>query len=96
MGKLDWATWLYGLVSGFIGGGAGAIGTGFGEMVLDSKHVAAEGMHHVFALMGISFLFSGVITASAYLKQSPLPKQKEIWTEEQRAAYRESLAKKGN
>lgn len=88
MRGLDWATWLYGLVSGFIGGGAGAIGTGFGEVVLDPAHVAAQGTHHLFALMGISFLFTGILTAAAYLKQSPLPKQKEIWTEEQRAAYR--------
>lgn len=72
--KLNWELWLYGLVSGFIGGGAGAMGTGFGEMVLDPKHVAeAGGMHHVFALMGVSFLFSGAMTAFAYLKQSPLP-----------------------
>jgi hypothetical protein len=72
--KLDWAHWLYGLGSGFIGGGAGAMGTGFGEMVLDPQHVAqAGGVRHVFALMGISFLFSGAMTAFAYLKQSPLP-----------------------
>jgi hypothetical protein len=85
--RVDWGHWLYGLVSGFIGGGAGAIGTGFGEIVLDPQHVAgAGGLHHVFALMGISFLFTGIITSAAYLKQSPLPQMREIWTDEQRAA----------
>lgn len=87
--QLDWGHWLYGLVSGFIGGGAGAVGTAFGEVVLDPQHVAqAGGVHHVFALMGVSFLFTGVLTALAYLKQSPLPQPRQAWTDEQRAAFK--------
>lgn len=88
--KLNWAAWFYGLVSGFIGGGAGAIGSGFGEMVLNPKHVGeAGGVHHLFALMGVSFLFTGAITAAAYLSKSPLPQPeapREVWTDAQRAA----------
>lgn len=91
--KLNWGAWLYGLVSGFIGGGAGAIGAGFGGIITDPDHFnPAHGFHHLFVLMGATFLFSGVITASAYLAKSPLPQPeapREVWTDEQRAAAKE-------
>ena len=32
--NLDWSRWLYGLLSGFIGGGAGAVTAGLGAMGL--------------------------------------------------------------
>lgn len=84
--RLNWGQWLYGLVSGFIGGGAGSLGAGFGGMYTDPDHFnPAKGFRHLFVLMGVTFLFSGVITAAAYLKQSPLPAAREIWTDEQRA-----------
>jgi hypothetical protein len=85
--KLDWGGWLYGLVGGFIGGGAGSIGAGFGGMLTDPEHFnLSGGMHHLFVLMGVSFLFSGITTAAAYLAKSPLPQSREVWTDEQRAA----------
>lgn len=72
--KLNWAGWLYGLVSGFIGGGAGALGAGFAGVYTDPEHFSpAGGVHHLLTLMGVTFLISGIITAAAYLKQSPLP-----------------------
>jgi hypothetical protein len=72
--KLDWSHWLYGLIAGFIGGGAGAFGAGFGGIITDPEHFnAAGGAHHLLVLMGWTFLFSGIITVLAYLKQSPLP-----------------------
>jgi hypothetical protein len=72
--KLNWAAWLYGLGSGFIGGGAGAFGAGFGGLMTDPEHFnPANGPRHILVLMGYTFLFSGLITAFAYLKQSPLP-----------------------
>jgi hypothetical protein len=88
--KLNWQAWLYGLVSGFIGGGAGSIGAAFGGMVTDFDHFnPGTGLHHLLALMGTTFLFSGIITAAAYLSKSPLPQPippREVWTPEQRAA----------
>jgi hypothetical protein len=96
VGRLDWGPWLYSLVSGFVGGGAGSIGAGFGGMITDSDHFNVSSPHHLLVLMGYSFLFSGIITVAAYLKQSPLPKAREQWTEEQRQAHRESVAVKGN
>jgi uncharacterized membrane protein HdeD (DUF308 family) len=72
--KLNWGQWLYGLISGFIGGGAGAVSAGFAGILTDPEHFnPANGLRHLFHLMGITFLVSGTITAIAYLKQSPLP-----------------------
>ena len=76
--NLDWSTWLYGLLSGFIGGGAGAIGSAFGGIMTDPDHFnPSHGVHHLLVLMGWTFVFSGVITAAAYLKQSPLPPEEK-------------------
>lgn len=72
--KLNWGAWLYGLVSGFIGGGAGAIGAGFGGIITDPEHFnPVNGVRHLFTLMGISFLVNGVMVTAAYLTKSPLP-----------------------
>lgn len=72
--KLDWGSWLYGLMSGFIGGGAGAIGAGFAGIYTDPEHFnPANGLRHLLMLMGVTFVVGGVVTAVAYLKQSPLP-----------------------
>ena len=72
--KLNWGVWLYGIVGGFIGGGAGAIGSAFGGIVTDPDHFnPAHGVRHLFILMGWTFVFSGAITAAAYLTKSPLP-----------------------
>jgi hypothetical protein len=72
--KLNWSAWLYGLVSGFVGGGAGSIGAAFGGLMTDPEHFSpANGMHHLLVLMGWTFLVSGIVTAAAYLAKSPLP-----------------------
>lgn len=75
--KLDWAHWLYGLVSGFIGGGASAVTSGLTAIGIDPEHFnlgsSPHGLRHVGALIGATFLVSGGISAFAYLKQSPLP-----------------------
>lgn len=72
--KMNWAAWLYGLVSGFVGGGAASVGSGFAGIMTDPEHFSpANGLHHLFVLMGTTFLISGVLTAIAYLSKSPLP-----------------------
>lgn len=68
--KLDFAGWLYGLGSGFIGGGAGAIGVGVAQGLTDPGHTD---LRHMFALMGTTFIVSGTLFAFAYLAKSPLP-----------------------
>lgn len=70
MMKLNWDGWLYGLGAGFIGGGASAIGSGFAQAITDPEHA---GVHHLFVLMGVTFLIAGAISSAAYLSKSPLP-----------------------
>jgi len=60
--------WLYGLASGFIGGGASAVGV----MYLDNEHfnlANIDGVRKVFEVM----LVSGTVSAIGFLRQSPLP-----------------------
>src|SRR6266849_2792224 len=94
--KLNWGLWLYGLVSGFIGGGAGAISAGFAGIYTDPDHFnPAHGFKHLFTLMGITFVFSGAMTTAAYLAKSPLPAPtREIWTDEERATAKTNGASK--
>ena len=72
MGKFK--IWVHGLVAAFIGGAASAIGSGFASMVSDPAHFnLGAGLGPTFRLMGSAALISGMITAAAYLKQSPVP-----------------------
>ncbi len=76
--KLNWSGWAYGLVSGFIGGGTSSIGAAFGVMTTDFDHFnPGSGLRHLLWAMGSTFIFSGIITAAAYLSKSPLPAQQE-------------------
>jgi hypothetical protein len=88
--KLNWNGWLYGLGSGFIGGGSSAISSFFANNLTDPKDFnIGSGLHHTLANAGITFVIAGGITAFAFLKQSPLPKEREVWTDEQRAAVKQ-------
>ena len=75
--KLDWIGWAKGLVAAFIGGGASSVSAGFGSMFTDPEHfnlgTSPHGLRHLFTVMGITFLISGVVSLAAYLKQSPVP-----------------------
>jgi hypothetical protein len=66
---------LYGLVGGFIGGGASAGATGISQVVIDPMHSDAL---HLFKLMFVSFLVGGAIATFAFLKQSPLPPEVQV------------------
>jgi hypothetical protein len=66
--------WLHGLVGAFIGGAAGAVSSGFGSMIVDPEHFnLSAGLGHTMELMGTVAFINGIITAAAYLKQSPVP-----------------------
>lgn len=67
---LQWETWVYGLVAALIGGGSGAIATGFAQVIVDPQHAD---LRHMLALMGTSFVVAGILSAAAYLAKSPLP-----------------------
>jgi hypothetical protein len=65
--------WFHGLVAAFIGGGASVISSGFALMIMkpDTFNLGPQLLITVktVAVLG---LFSGIQTAAAYLKQSPL------------------------
>lgn len=75
--KLDWSHWIYGLISGFIGGGASAVTAGLTVSIqVPEKYnfgTSPKGLEHLLFLMLIVFVANGLLTAFAYLKQSPLP-----------------------
>ncbi len=71
LGRLDWGPWLYGLIGGFIGSGAGAIGAAVGLVMNDKTYL--EYPWDMVKIMAWACIFPGVIAAAAYLKQSPLP-----------------------
>ena len=71
-GRFDWGNWLYGLFSGFIGGGAGAVVSGVTVSMFDKDNFYI-GSSKFFLLVGAVFLTNGTLTALAFLKQQPLP-----------------------
>lgn len=72
--KLRWDLWLYGLVSAFIGGGAGAFASGQAVTLVDPDHFNIHGgLHALLAVMGITFIGAAIPAGMAYLKAHPLP-----------------------
>jgi hypothetical protein len=68
--------WLYGLGSATIGGGSAAIVSGVTSMGFDPAKfnlTNMSGVLHLLGLMAVNFIFSGILSAFFYLKQSPLP-----------------------
>jgi hypothetical protein len=72
--KLDWNGWIRGLFGALISGGAGAVGAGFGASILDPGHDLVGG--RLLALIGSSFLFSGIVSLAKYLQMHPVPEEK--------------------
>lgn len=64
--RLDWQTWLYGLVAGAIGGGATAVSA----IPAGQLFGAAE---FTLRQLGAVFLGASVVSVALYLKQRPLP-----------------------
>ena len=63
--------WLYGLVSGFIGGGATAAVSAGSIGIAHASGVDVPNLN--FKAVGIIFLSAGVSNALMYLSKSPLP-----------------------
>ena len=73
--------WLYGLASATIGGGSAAIVSGVTSMWFDPDKfnlTNMSGVLHLLGLMAVNFLFSGLLSAFFYLKQSPLPPESVV------------------
>lgn len=72
----NWEIWLRGALAAAIAGGANGVITGFAAVGIDPSHFNLQaGLHSTLAIAGASALMSGIIGVSAYLKQSPLPKE---------------------
>lgn len=74
--KLDWEKWLYGLGTGIIGGGAGAVVAGLSSMLLapQSFNITSwAGAVRALSMMAVCFVVNSLISMFFYLKQSPLP-----------------------
>lgn len=72
--RSSWEAWLFGLTAAFIGGGAGSVTSGIASMGIDPQHFnLRSGLYDTVALMGAAFLVNGLLSACLYLRQSPLP-----------------------
>lgn len=74
-GRLDWDGWLLGIWGAVISGGAGAVASGFGTMIIDPDHfnVFQGGFKHMLSVMGVVFAFSAIISLAKYLQTKPVP-----------------------
>ena len=72
--RLNWGAWLYGLVAGLIGGGAGGVVTAIsGAVALPQQVNLQAGFHSFLILFYISFAMHGLVSVAFYLQKSPLP-----------------------
>ncbi len=77
--NLDWDNWVYGLVAGFLGGGAGAVVSGVVVSVRDPEHYNFASADF-YILVFFIFVANGLLNFFAYLHQNPLPKAKVVTT----------------
>lgn len=75
-GDLDFADWFKGLISAFVSGGAGAVGTAIVAPALTPT--LAVGTGKFFVLVGSVFLMSGVIGMANFLRTKPIPDMKTV------------------
>src|SRR6185437_15035580 len=80
--KLDVRGWILGGIGALISGGAGAIGVGFGTVVVDPEHFNLNtGLIHLMEVMGVTFLISGIVSMAKYLQIHPVPQPININTQ---------------
>lgn len=77
IGHLDFGDWAYGLVSGFISGGASAVVAGVVVSIKDPNHYAL-GTWNFFEIVLSVFVMSGTMSAMAFLRTKPLPSLKTV------------------
>lgn len=70
---MNWKTWFKGLVSAAIGGASTAVST---AIVAPESFNLNEGLDR----LGMVSAVSAIVSAAAYLKQSPLPKDENANT----------------
>ena len=78
-GNLDFDTWIRGLLSAGISGGASAVSSGFGSVVLDPKDFNPQ-TGKLYELMVVTFAFSAFISIAKFLQMNPLPTKTVVTT----------------
>jgi hypothetical protein len=74
--RLEWEEWFLGIMGAIISGGAGAVGSAFGSIVLDpEKFNVSQGFLHLLAMMGISFTVCGLVSLGKFLQVHPVPNE---------------------
>jgi len=74
--NLDWESWVRGVLGAIISGGAAAVGGGFAAVVTSPSGDFTPGQGgtmHLLTLMGVAFLFSGIISLAKFLQLHPVP-----------------------
>ncbi len=75
--------WFRGLLAGFIGGGAGAVTSGFISVAQTPKEYNFhDGLQNLLIMIGGTFVVAGILNAFAYLQKSPLPELEEYDTQQ--------------
>lgn len=69
--RMDWNSWLRGVIGALVSGGAAAIGGSVAIPAFDPSHDIVG--IHLFALLGSLFLFSGMVSMFKFLQTHPLP-----------------------
>jgi len=69
--------WLHGLGAAFIGGGAAAVSASISaSLIAPGKFNLHGGIWDLVELIFVTFGLNGLLTTMAYLKQSPLPDER--------------------
>jgi hypothetical protein len=78
--------WLHGLVAAFVGGFAGAMDSGLVLLlVAPNEFNLGRKLWHTLLAITILAALSGAKVSFAYLKTSPTPESRQVWTDEERA-----------
>jgi peptidoglycan/LPS O-acetylase OafA/YrhL len=70
--RLDWSDWFRGAIGALISGGAASVSSGVAANMLDKQHDL-----NILALMGTTFLISGIVSLAKFLQTTPVPKLAE-------------------
>lgn len=80
------ALWLHGLVAAFVGGFATSMDSGLVLLlVAPTEFNLGTKLWHTLLVIIILAVLSGAKVAFAYLKTSPTPDVRAVWTDEERA-----------
>ena len=91
-GSLDLNTWIRGLLSAGISGGASAITGGIVVSGMDPSHYNFQA-GKFYILIGTLFAANAVVSMAKFLQSSPLPTLKTITTTVQTTAVGDSTVK---